>query len=119
MNKKREKSRLQPVMIFLVLTAVTLVVSGVLNLLDISQYTYKINSTTLEYSTDLINVENLFSITGLKYIFSETVSNFVNFAPFSSLIIILIGIGVMEKSGYQKNEKKYCYIYYRFIKCDC
>ena len=44
MNKKREKSRLQPVMIFLVLTAVTLVVSGVLNLLDISQYTYKINN---------------------------------------------------------------------------
>ena len=63
MNKKREKSRLQPVMIFLVLTAVTLVVSGVLNLLDISQYTYKINSTTLEYSTDLINVENLFCFT--------------------------------------------------------
>ena len=68
MNKKREKSRLQPVMMFLVLTAVTLVLSGVLNLLDISQYTYKINSTTLEYSTDLINVENLFSITGLRYL---------------------------------------------------
>ncbi len=102
MNKKREKSRLQPVMMFLVLTAITLVLSGVLNLLDISQYTYKINSTTLEYSTDLINVENLFSITGLRYIFSETVSNFVNFAPFSSLIIILIGVGVMEKSGFLK-----------------
>ena len=48
MNKKREKSRLQPVMMFLVLTAITLVLSGVLNLLDISQYTYKINSTTLD-----------------------------------------------------------------------
>ena len=51
---------------------------------------------------EIAEVENVFSFEGLKYIFSSTVSNFVNFAPLSSLIIILIGFGVMEKSGFLK-----------------
>ena len=47
-----------------------------------------------------VSVTSLFSLSGLKYIFTSTVRNFVNFTPLSSLIIILIGIGVMEKSGF-------------------
>jgi len=106
MNKK-DKLSLHPVMTFLIFTAAIIVISAILNLLDISQLVYKINATTLEYSTELVNVKNLFSLSGLKMIFSETVSNFVSFAPFSSLIIILIGIGVMEKSGFLKTAVTY------------
>ncbi|MBR1748295.1 MAG: AbgT family transporter [Bacilli bacterium] len=91
-----------PVMAFLILTGITMIISGILSLLDISTTLYKINSTTLEYSTELVKINNMFSLSGMKYIFSETVSNFVNFAPFSSLIIILIGFGVMESSGFLK-----------------
>ncbi len=94
---------LHPVMAFLVLTGITMILSGVLSLLDVSTTLYKINATTLEYSTELVKINNMFSLSGLKYIFSETVSNFVNFAPFSSLIIILIGYGVMESSGFLKS----------------
>lgn len=92
-----------PVMAFLILTGITMIISGILSLLDISTTLYKINSTTLEYSTELVKINNMFSLSGMKYIFSETVSNFVNFAPFSSLIIILIGYGVMESSGFLKS----------------
>lgn len=92
-----------PVMAFLILTGLTMIISGILSLLDISTTLYKINSTTLEYSTELVKINNMFSLSGMKYIFSETVSNFVNFAPFSSLIIILIGFGVMESSGFLKS----------------
>ena len=92
-----------PVMAFLILTGITMIISGILSLLDVSTTLYKINATTLEYSTELVKINNMFSLSGLKYIFSETVSNFVNFAPFSSLIIILIGFGVMESSGFLKS----------------
>ena len=102
MNNLKEKMSLHPVMTFLILTAITMVVSGILNILDFSQYAYSINSTTLEYSMHLSSVENMFSIAGLRYIFSETVANFVSFTPFSTLIIVLIGFGVMEKSGFLK-----------------
>ena len=102
MNNIKEKISLHPVMTFLILTAVTMVISGILNILDFSQYAYSINSTTLEYSMHLSSVENMFSIAGLRYIFSETVANFVSFTPFSTLIIVLIGFGVMEKSGFLK-----------------
>ena len=102
MDKAKEKMSLHPVMTFLILTGIIIIVSGVLNILEFQQVIYKINQTTLEYSTELVEVENLFSFKGLKYIFSSTVSNFVNFAPLSNLIIILIGFGVMEKSGFLK-----------------
>ena len=100
MNKVKDKLSLHPIMTFLILIGFTIVLSGVLYLLDFSQSVYTINSTTLEYSVSTVTVSNLFSVEGLKYIFSSTVSNFVSFAPLSSLIIILIGFGVMEKSGF-------------------
>ena len=93
---------LHPVMSFLILSGITILLSGLLYLLEFQQTVYTINATTLEYSTELVEITNVFSLEGLKYIFSSTVSNFVNFAPLSSLIIILIGFGVMEKSGFLK-----------------
>ena len=89
-------------MTFLILICVVIVISGVLYLLDFSQTLYTINATTLEYSVSTVTVQNLFSFTGLKYIFSSTVANFVSFAPLSTLIIVLMGFGVMEKSGFLK-----------------
>lgn len=89
-------------MTFLILICVVIVISGVLYLLDFSQTLYTINATTLEYSVSTVTVQNLFSFAGLKYIFSSTVANFVSFAPLSTLIIVLMGFGVMEKSGFLK-----------------
>lgn len=101
MNKK-EKKVLHPITAYIFLIVITIIGSGILNLLDFSHEIYSVNSATLEYSRNLISVENLFSLEGLQYIFSSSVSNFVNFAPLSSLIIVLIGIGVMEKSEFLK-----------------
>ena len=102
MNNKKNKKSLHPIMTFLILICVVIVISGVLYLLDFSQTLYTINATTLEYSVSTVTVQNLFSFTGLKYIFSSTVANFVSFAPLSTLIIVLMGFGVMEKSGFLK-----------------
>ena len=103
-NKKklREKVVLHPIMTIIMLIAVTILLSGLFALLGIQANYNKVNPNTLSYTNEYIKVNNLFSPSGIKYIFSTTVSNFVSFVPLSSLIIILIGLGVMEKSGFLK-----------------
>ena len=105
MKKRNLKERitLDPIMTLLILILITIVISGFLSLIGV-QVTYNTisNDISLEYTQGLVSVESLFSLSGLKYIFTTTVSNFVSFTPLSSLIIILIGIGVMEKSGFLK-----------------
>ena len=114
-DKIKEKITLHPIMSLTILIFITIILSGLFTLLGV-QVTYSsINPNTLKYTSELVGVENLFSLSGIKYIFSTTVSNFVSFVPLSSLIIILIGLGVMEKSGFlktvftmlTKNSKKY------------
>ena len=105
MKKRNIKERitLDPIMTLLILIVLTIVVSGFLSLLGIQvAYNSITDSITFNYTQSLVSVESLFSLSGLKYIFTTTVSNFVSFKPLSSLIIILIGIGVMEKSGFLK-----------------
>ncbi|MDE5539518.1 MAG: AbgT family transporter [Bacilli bacterium] len=102
-GRLKEKITLDPIMTLLILIAITIVISGFLSLLGVQvNYNTIANDVTLEYTQGLASVSSLFSLSGLKYIFSTTVSNFVAFTPLSSLIIILIGIGVMEKSGFLK-----------------
>ena len=100
--KLKEKMTLHPIMTLLIMILITMVVSGFLALLETQVAYSKLNANYLDYISTSISVKSLFSLSGLKYIFTNTVSNFVAFTPLSSLIIVLIGIGVMEKSGFLK-----------------
>ncbi len=105
MKKRNLKERitLDPIMTLVILIVITIVVSGFLGLLGVQvNYQTIANDVTLQTTESLVSVESLFSLSGLKYIFTTTVANFVSFTPLSSLIIVLIGIGVMEKSGFLK-----------------
>src|SRR5574344_3089735 len=102
MKQKFNKIKLHPIMTFLILIVSTIIISGILSLFGL-EATYKtVNTVTGNYDQTLVTVESLFNLSELKYIFSSTVSNFSAFTPLSMLIIILIGIGVMEKSGFLK-----------------
>lgn len=103
-SKLKKQITLHPIMTLILLIGLTIIISGFLSLLGVQAVQYKINSSSLEYTSELLKVESLLSFSGLKYIFSSTVANFVAFTPLSSLIIILIGIGVMEKSGFLKTS---------------
>lgn len=100
--KFKEKMTLHPIMTLLIMIIITIVISGFLALLETQVAYSKINANYLEYISTSVSIKSLFSLSGLKYIFTNTVANFVAFTPLSSLIIILIGIGVMEKSGFLK-----------------
>jgi len=102
MSKLMEKIKLHPIMAFLVMIVATIVVSGILSFIGVEATYSTIDVATKSYNQTLVTVESLFNLAGLKYIFSSTVSNFSSFTPLIMLIIILIGIGVMEKSGFLK-----------------
>ena len=96
----REKIVLHPIMSFLVLILVTIGISGLLALFDISETYSSVNIKSNSLETTMVAVENLFSLSGIKYIFSNTVSNFASFTPLSMLLITLLGIGIMDKTGF-------------------
>jgi aminobenzoyl-glutamate transport protein len=101
-SKFHEKMTLHPIMTLIILCGIAILLSGILSFIG-AQATYnKVDANLLEYTPTTIQVNNLFSLSGLKYIFTNTVLNFVSFTPLSSLIIILIGFGIMEKSGFLK-----------------
>lgn len=102
MNKFKERFTLNPVLTFLFLILLTIVLSGFLDLIGFEATYNKIDLTTGELVATSESVESLMSLSGIKYIFTSTISNFTAFTPLSSLIIVLIGIGIMEKSGFLK-----------------
>jgi len=96
----REKIALHPIMSFLVLILITIGISGILALFDITETYNSVNIKSNTLETTMVAVENLFSLRGIKYIFSNTVSNFASFTPLSMLLITLLGIGIMDKTGF-------------------
>ncbi|HOP65618.1 MAG TPA: AbgT family transporter [Bacilli bacterium] len=100
--KFKEKVTLNPIMTFLILTLIVILLSGLLSWLGLETNYNKINANTGEYENVFVSVTSLLNLSGMKYIFSNTLKNFTGFTPLSSLIIILIGIGIMEKSGFLK-----------------
>lgn len=99
-KKIREKVLLHPIMTFLILIGSTIVISGILELFAFHGDYSVANANTNSLETKTVIVKSLFSLSGIKYIFKSTVSNFASFAPLVNLIIILLGIGIMEKSGF-------------------
>ena len=102
MNKFKEKMSLNPVMTFIILIFATILLSGFLHLIGFEATYNRIDTTTGEYIATSESVESLLNLSGVKYIFTSTVSYFTSFTPLSTLIIVLIGIGIMEKSGFIK-----------------
>lgn len=98
----KKKFRLSPVMMFIVLTFATVLLSGFLHLLNVQAEYSTVNPVTNQLMNNVVEVKSLLSTTGIRNIVSTTVSSFVNFSPLAMLIIVLIGIGVLERSGYTK-----------------
>lgn len=100
--RTKEKIGIHPVMMLLILSFVTIILSGILNFFNVQSTFNKISSVTGDLQVTTEAVHSLFSLSGLKYIFTTTVSNFAEFAVLSNLIIILFGVGIMVKSGFLK-----------------
>lgn len=98
----RKKLNLSPTMMFILLTGITIILSGFLSFFNLQTEYSTINTVTGNFDNNVVEVTSLFSLAGLKYIVTNAVSGFVNFSPLSMLIIVLIGIGILEKTGFTR-----------------
>lgn len=97
---KLKKFHFHPVTMFILLTGIVILLSGLFSLLEVQATYSKLNLTTLELEKTLVTVENLFNYDGIKYIISDAARNFISFTTLSTLLISLIGLSVAQASGF-------------------
>lgn len=102
MNVIKKDRKISPILTFIILTFIVIVISGILSFFNVQAEYSTVNTITNELTNNVVQVENLFSGEGFRYILTHAVSDFVSFAPLSMLLITLIGIGVLEKTGFLK-----------------
>lgn len=96
---KLKKFYLHPITVFILLTLLTVILSGIFSVLGIQASYSTINSSNNQLENVLVTVENLFSYDGLKYIISNAAKNFISFTTLSTLLISLIGFSIASASG--------------------
>lgn len=97
--KKRE-IKLHPAILLFILTIIVMVISSVGSILNLETTYYNVNAVTGELETQVVTINNLFNRTGLQYLVSNMINNFISFAPLGTLIVGLMGVGVAYKSGF-------------------
>ena len=110
MRKKSKELRLHPALLFFVLTILVMIVSSVGSILNLEASYYTVNKISGDLETNVITINNLFNRTGLQYLVSNMLSNFIDFAPLGNLIIGLLGVGVAYKSGFLNSLFKNSYV---------
>ena len=106
MKEKRKRIKLHPALVFFILTIVVMIISSVGGILNLESNYYTVNTVTGDLEAQVININNLFNRTGIQYLISNLLSNFMNFAPLGTFILGLMGIGVAYKSGFLKALNK-------------
>ncbi len=96
---KLKKYNIHPILTFVWLIILTIVMSGILSLLQIQTTYNTININTLELEKNLVTIENLLNYDGIKFIISNAAKNFASFAPVSNLLISLIGLSIAYSTG--------------------
>lgn len=80
-----------PALLFLYLTGVVLVLSGLVTWMDLQA----IHPVSKEVLTPI----NLLSGFGIRYLLTEMVKNFTSFAPLGTVLVAMLGFSLAEKSG--------------------
>lgn len=101
-----KKTKFHPALVFLILTIVVMVISSVGGILNIESNYYTVNTVSGDLESKVITINNLFNRTGLQYLISNFLSNFINFAPLGTFILGLMGVGVAYKSGFLNTLNK-------------
>lgn len=101
-----KKIKFHPALVFLVLTIVIMIISSVGGILNIESNYYTVNTVTGDLESQVININNLFNRTGLQYLISNLLNNFIDFAPLGTFILGLMGVGVAYKSGFLNTLNK-------------
>ena len=102
MKLKKIKRSSHPVMFFLYLSIFVIILSGILDALNI-QVTYdKLTTIAGEVESTTVPVNSIIGFHGLRFLITSAYDNLVTFVPFGALLIASIAFGIALKSGFLK-----------------
>ena len=105
---KLKKFYFHPITVFLFLTAVLVILSGILAGIELSASYNQVDKNTVTLVPKLVAMESIFSFTAIKTLMSNAMTNFLSFAPLGTLLISLIGLTIAEGTGLiEMFSKKY------------
>lgn len=88
-----------PGTIFVILSAIIIVVSAIMAKMGVSVTYTGLDRSTMEIKEMTANVVSLLTPEGIRYMFKSAVSNFTSFAPLGTVLVALLGVGVAEGTG--------------------
>lgn len=101
MEEIKKKRGLHPVWFFIILSIGTVFLSFIFSLINLQGTEYQVNQSGI-VTTTILTVKSLLTLSGLKYILGETINNFLKFVPLGTVIVGLIGMGSLIKTGLLK-----------------
>lgn len=106
MNNKKKRIKIHPALVFFALTIIVMIISSIGGILNLESNYYTVNKVTGDLEAKVITIKNLFNRTGIQYLISNLLPNFINFAPLGTFILGLMGVGVAYKSGFLNTLNK-------------
>ena len=103
---KLKKFYFHPITVFLFLTLLMMILSGILSVFEMQATYNTINPNTNDLEPTLVAVKNLFSFDGMKFLIGDATTNFISFAPLGTLLLALIGITIAEATGFIETLSK-------------
>lgn len=88
-----------PAVLFVMLIALAIVLSHILQVMGVSATYERIDPRTHEVQQITTFVNSLLSDEGIRFIFTSAVSNFINFGPVGIIVVAMIGVGLAEQAG--------------------
>ena len=101
MEEIKKKRGLHPVWFFILLSGIVIFLSFIFSLINLQGVEYQVNQSGT-VTTTILTVRSLLTLSGLKFILGETINNFLKFVPLGTVIIGLIGMGSLIKTGLLK-----------------
>ena len=101
MDEVKKKRGLHPVWFFILLSGITVFLSFIFSLINLQGVEYQVNQSGT-VTTTILTVKSLLTLSGLRFILGETINNFLKFVPLGTVIVGLIGMGSMIKTGLLK-----------------
>lgn len=101
MEEIKKKRGLHPVWFFILLSVATIFLSFIFSLINLQGIQYQVNQNGA-VTTTILTVKSLLTLSGLKFILGETINNFLKFVPLGTVVIGLIGMGSLIKTGLLK-----------------
>ncbi len=88
-----------PAVIFLIMSAIVIVLSHIFHLLGTSVTYQVIDPETHKAVTTTAVVNSLLTVEGLRFIITSAIRNFLGFAPVGVILVAMVGVGLAEEAG--------------------